>query len=91
MSNGTINGQAPAISHDAVFKPSAPVPEGIPVVKGIEFNDYRNKDITVAEMISSMADMGFQARSLAAAVRIVNDMVRSPVCRALSAIPDPKL
>lgn len=80
-SNGIPNGQAPTISHDAVFKPSAPVPEDIPSVGGVEFNDYDNrrpiktKDITVAEMVSNMANMGFQATALAEAARIINDMV----------------
>jgi len=78
--SGVPGSQAPAVSRDAVFKPSAPVPEGIPTVSGIEFNDYesRSKDITVAEMVSNMTNMGFQAGAVAEAARIINDMVSSP-------------
>lgn len=81
VSDGVSHGQAPTISHDAVFKSSAPVPEGVPVVDGVEFNDYRNKkkDITVAELVSNMANMGFQAGAVAEAARIINDMVISPM------------
>ena len=77
ISNGLPNGKAPIVSHDAVFKPSAPVPEGVPMVNGVDFNDYKSKkkDITAAELVSNMAHMGFQASAVAEAARIIDDMV----------------
>lgn len=68
------NTQAPILSTDAVLKPSAPVPTGVHEVSGVEFNDYADRDITVAELVSNMANMGFQASAVADAVRIINDM-----------------
>ena len=63
---------APQLSTDAVLKPSEAVPTGTRVVKGFEFNQYTNKTIPVEDIISGMASMGFQASSLAEAVRIIN-------------------
>ena len=75
--NGIANSQIPPISHNAVFKPSDPIPEGIPTVSGIEFNKFQNNnvDITAAELVSSMTNSGFQASAVAEAARIINDMV----------------
>ena len=73
--NGNSHGPLPSSVADAVLKASAPVPEGVKEVRGIEFNDYKTKDITVAEMVSAMAGMGFQASAVSEAVRIINDMV----------------
>lgn len=77
IGNPVANGPAPSVSHDAVFKSSAPVPEGVPVVEGPEFNDYdrRNKDITAVELVTSMTNMGFQSAAVAEAARIINNMV----------------
>lgn len=71
------NGQVPNVSHDAVFKASAPVPKGVPQVDGVEFNDYDRKDtdISAAELVANMANIGFQATAVGEAVRIINDMV----------------
>lgn len=66
--------QAPTLSTDAVLKPSAPVPTDAPQVSGIEFDDYADRDITVAELVSNMSAMGFQASAVADAARIINDM-----------------
>lgn len=77
IGNPVVNEPAPSVSHDAVFKSSAPVPEGVPIVEGPEFNDYdrRNKDITAAELVTSMTNMGFQSAAVAEAARIINNMV----------------
>ena len=77
-SNGASNAQAPTLSTDAVLRPSAPVSEDVHEVSGIEFNDYKDRDITVAELVSGMANMGFQAGAVAEAARIINDMVIPP-------------
>ena len=74
-SNKTSNGDVPIISHEAVLKPSAQVPEGVPAVSGIEFNNYKSKNITAIELVSKMTNMGFQAGAVAEAARIINDMV----------------
>lgn len=67
--------QAPDAATDAVLKPSAPVAAGARVVRGIEFNEYDDKTLTVDELVNNMANMGFQASAVSEAVRIVNDMV----------------
>ena len=73
--NGALKGQAPSLSTDAVLKPSAPVPEGVQEVSGVDFNKYKDHDITVAELVSQMTTTGFQASAVSDAVRIINDMV----------------
>lgn len=69
--------QTPTIATEAVLKPSDPVADGVLQVKGVEFDDFRERDMTVKEMVTSMASMGFQASAVADAVRIINDMVRT--------------
>jgi deoxyhypusine synthase len=80
------NAAAPAGATDAVLKPSDPVPEGSREVRGLEFNEYASRSITVEELVGGYASMGFQATSVAEAVRIINDMVSlfSPMCAALA-------
>jgi deoxyhypusine synthase len=75
VANGEKHGSLPASAADAVLKASAPVPENLAKVRGIEFDDFEGRDITVAEMVSGMAGMGFQASAVSEAVRIINDMV----------------
>jgi deoxyhypusine synthase len=69
------NGAAPSGATDAVLKPSDPVPEGAMPVKGLDFNDFKKSDITVAELVENMAQMGFQASSIGQAAKIVDGMV----------------
>lgn len=66
--------QAPTLSTDAVLKPSAPIPTDAHEVSGVEFNNYTDHDITVAELVTNMTNTGFQASAVADAVRIINDM-----------------
>lgn len=66
---------APSSATEAVLKPSDPIGGDMREVKGIDFNSYAGRDVTVAEMINGMADMGFQASSVAEAVRIIENMV----------------
>jgi deoxyhypusine synthase len=70
-----VESTAPQIATDAVLKPSQGVDEGSREVRGINFDDFKNGKISVDSLIAGMADMGFQASSLAEAVRIINDMV----------------
>lgn len=72
--NSQTNTEAPTLSTNAVLKPSAPIPTDVHQVSGVEFNDYAHRDITVAELVANMTDMGFQASAVAEAVRIINDM-----------------
>ena len=73
--NGALKEQAPSLSTDAVLKASAPVPKGVQEVSGVDFNNYKDRDITVAELVSQMTTTGFQASAISDAVRIINDMV----------------
>ncbi|KAF2086853.1 Deoxyhypusine synthase [Saccharata proteae CBS 121410] len=66
--------QAPSGATDAVLKPSDPVPDGVQEVRGVEFNDYADRNITAEELVAGMAQMGFQASSIGEAVRIINGM-----------------
>ncbi|KAL8806422.1 MAG: hypothetical protein Q9182_001337 [Xanthomendoza sp. 2 TL-2023] len=75
MGNSAHNGaQAPPGATGAVLRSSAPVPPSSRIVKGIEFNEYREKPVTVEGLVEDMASMGFQASAVSEAVRIVNDM-----------------
>lgn len=72
--NSSPNTQAPTLSTNAVLKPSAPVPSTVHEVSGVEFDNYTDHDITVAELITNMTNTGFQSSAVADAVRIINDM-----------------
>lgn len=48
-------------STEAILKDSAPVPDGVPQVSGVEFDNFNDHDITVLDLLSSMENMGFQA------------------------------
>ena len=74
---------APTGATDAVLKPSDPVPADAREVKGIDFDAYAGRPITVAELVGGYGRMGFQATAIGEAVRIVNDMV-SAVTAVLS-------
>ena len=67
--------KAPSVATEAVLKPSEPVAAGMREVDGIDFDDYAGRDITVAELVAGMTNMGFQASALTEAARIINDMV----------------
>ena len=74
--NGTINCTAPSGATDAVLKPSDPVPDNAIPVQGLDFDNFADRNMTVAELVEGMANMGFQASSIGQAVEIVNGMVR---------------
>jgi deoxyhypusine synthase len=63
----------PSAVTDAVLVPSDAVPEGAIKIHGVDFDKHDN-DITVVELVESMATMGFQATAIADAVRIINQM-----------------
>lgn len=66
---------APSGATDAVLKESDPVPQDAVPVVGLEFDKYRERDITAAEMVASMTNMGFQASSVGQAAKIIDGMV----------------
>jgi deoxyhypusine synthase len=66
---------APTGAQDAVLKPSDPVPEGAVPVVGLDFDKFAGRNITAAEMVESMTNMGFQATSVGQAAQIINGMV----------------
>lgn len=51
------------------------MPAGIPPVGGIEWNDFADHNITVAEMVARMKNTGFQATAVAEATEIIEEMV----------------
>ena len=71
---------APSSATDAVLVPSDPLPEGIHQVRGVDFDRFQGRDITVAEMVDNMADMGFQGSAVSEAARELNNMVFHPRC-----------
>ena len=71
---------APSSATNAVLVASEPVPEGTQEVRGVDFDRFQDRDITVAEMVDNMTQMGFQASAVGEAARILNEMV-SPKSR----------
>ncbi|KAE8354591.1 Deoxyhypusine synthase [Aspergillus coremiiformis] len=64
----------PTSATNAVLVASEPVPEGTQQVQGVDFERFRGRDITVAEMVDNMKYMGFQGTAVAEATCIMNDM-----------------
>ena len=77
---------APSGAQNAVLKPSDPVPEGAVPVKGLDFDAFADRNVTVAELVQSMTNMGFQATSIGQAVDIVNGMVCKKLLSQASAL-----
>lgn len=76
----SVNGSAmvpPATATGAVLVASDPVPAGSQIVSGVDFNHHK-RDITVTDLVSAMAAMGFQATAVADAVEIISEMVALP-------------
>jgi hypothetical protein len=78
-SDGAVNGHAPSGATDAALKASDPVPEGAVPVHGLDFDHFADRDITVAELVDNVGNMGFQASSIGQAVKIINGMVGTDV------------
>ena len=66
---------APSGATQAVLKPSDAVPEDAQPVIGFEFGKHAERDVTVAELVDGMTNMGFQASSVGQAAKIINGMV----------------
>ena len=76
-SNEQKTDQRPDAAQNAVLKPSEFATEGAQQISGVDFNQYADRDITVAELVDSMTNMGFQATSVGEAAKLINEMVRS--------------
>lgn len=68
---------APSGATEAVLMPSEPVPKEWEdrKVRGIDFNDFKGKEVTVTDLVNGMEKIGFQASGVAKAVRMINEMV----------------
>lgn len=75
MSTEPTSSAPPELATGAVLVPSIDMPEGAQKVEELDFNKFRGRAITVEEMLDGMKHMGFQASSMAEAIRIINDMV----------------
>lgn len=71
----TADAAPPSSATNAVLVASEPVPEGSQEVRGVDFDRFQGRDITVAEMVDNMAHMGFQGSAVAEAAHIINEMV----------------
>ena len=83
MSTVTQQHGAPAGATQAVLKPSDPPPEGAAPVKGIDFANHADHNISVADMVENMEYMGFQATSVGQAAKVINEMVCSVLLSVL--------
>lgn len=82
MATNGAHESAPASVQDAVLKASDPVPQDAVAVKGLDFDDFAGRNISVADMVSGMAKMGFQASNIGQAVEVIDEMVgRHRRCR----------
>ena len=59
----------------AVLVKSEDMPADAQKVEELDFNQFKDKPITVEDLIGGMTNMGFQASSIGEAVKIINDMV----------------
>lgn len=74
-SNDDGNASAPTGATDAVLKSSDPVPHDVVPVRGLDFDAFAGRNVTVAELVENLANVGFQATAIGQAVDIVNGMV----------------
>lgn len=54
------------------------MPEGTKEVRGVDFDQFQGRDITVAELVENLTNTGFQGSAVAEAARIINEMVCLP-------------
>ncbi|KAA8642840.1 hypothetical protein EYZ11_005774 [Aspergillus tanneri] len=65
---------APPSATNAVLMASEPVPEGTHLVRGVDFEQFKDRNVTVAEMVDNMRYMGFQGSAVAEAASIIKEM-----------------
>lgn len=70
---------APDSATSAVLAPSESLPQGMPIVRGYDFEDA-TEQVDYDALFASYATTGFQATNFAKAVDIINAMVRQFRC-----------
>lgn len=75
MTSNPPHANVPSSATGAVLVASDPIPEGTQQVRGVDFDRFQGRDITVAEMVDNMAHTGFQGGAVAEGARILSDMV----------------
>lgn len=65
----------PTSAMDSVLLASEPMPEGTQEVRGVDFDKFQGRDITVAELVENLTSTGFQGSAVAEAAHIINEMV----------------
>jgi len=76
------SGQPPAAATAAVLVQSEEMPDNAQRVEELDFNKLKGRPITVDDLLQGMKHMGFQATSMAEAIRIINEMVSTDVNNA---------
>ncbi|KAF1809837.1 Deoxyhypusine synthase [Eremomyces bilateralis CBS 781.70] len=66
--------EIPTTAAAAVLKPSEPMAAGSKVVRGIDFDNFKGRDVTVVDILEHMDVMGFQAMNLAKSIKIIDEM-----------------
>ncbi|KAJ5398299.1 Deoxyhypusine synthase [Penicillium cosmopolitanum] len=64
----------PTSAMDSVLLASEPMPEGTQEVRGVDFDKFQGRDITVAELVENLTSTGFQGSAVAEAAHIINEM-----------------
>ncbi|KAF8472096.1 Deoxyhypusine synthase-domain-containing protein [Kalaharituber pfeilii] len=66
----------PAAATGAVLAHSAPIPDDWKnrQVRGIDFNDFAGRDVTVSALVKGMERIGFQATNLSKACQLIDEM-----------------
>lgn len=76
----------PAGATGAVLGPSEDISKNAQKVEELDFNKIKGP-VTADDLLQGMRHMGFQASSIAEAVRIINDMVSEHPPSAAEAMP----
>lgn len=72
----------PAKATDAVLVASDPVPDGVQQVKGVDWAALSDSHrLIISNFVDQLAGQGFQSSAIGDAIRIINDMVCSAICR----------
>lgn len=62
-------------ARDALFVRSDPMADDAEEVRGIDFNTFQGRSVTVEDLVSGMSHMGFQASAVGQATKIIESMV----------------
>lgn len=76
----STDNRPPAQATGAVLVKSTEMPASAQKVEELDFNKLKGRPITAEDLYQGMRFMGFQASSVAEAIRIINDMVGGWAC-----------